>query len=143
MKWLAMTRVFRLGSILKVAVPGCLALMAGAFWAGAQWQDGRHAQQALRTVERRAVEQARVVSHQQAEAAGYEQRRADRSAARPIADAELRRFTAARTDLWDCDIGDDGLRLIRSWTVPARAAARESDDPVSDAAAQPGHRPGP
>ena len=141
MKWLAMSRVFRLGSILKFAVPAAAVFAAAAFWAGQQWQSGRHAQQELRETRQQQVEQVRVIEHQRQEAAGYEARREQRREAARISDRDLRAFVDRHPDLWDCDIGDDGLRLIRSWDRAAADPA-ESFDPVSDSDAKPGHRPG-
>lgn len=137
MKWLAMTRVFRLGSILKVAVPAAAALMVAAFLAGQQWQSGRQAQQDLRETRQQQARHDRLADHQHQEAVGYEQRRADRAEASRLTDAELRAFIAARPDLWGCDVGDDGLRIIRRWIEPDPAAG-EPDRPVSDTAADAG-----
>lgn len=143
MKWLALTRVFRLGSILKFAVPAALALSAGGFWAGQQWQAGRQAQNTLRVI---AAEQATAdqqTAHRHQAAADYEQRRTDRTTARHLRDAELRAYLAARPDLWGCDVGADGLRLIRSWAAHgARPDTAEPDRTVPDAAADTGDRPG-
>lgn len=143
MKWLAMTRVFRLGSILKFALPAAAALMAAAFWAGVQWQEGRQAQATLRVISTEQEDADRVTAHQHQAAVDYESRRAERAETRRVTDAELRGFIEARPDLWGCDVGADGLRLIRSWDAPAaRADPAESSDPVSNTAAKPGLRPG-
>lgn len=142
MKWLAMTRVFRLGSILKIAVPAAAALIAGAFWAGVQFQEGRQARATLADLDAEQADVIRTIEHRHEVATDYEQRRSDRESQRRISDAELRLFIAASPDLWDCDIGADGLRLIRSWVeAGARPAAGEPDHPVSNTAEHAGHRP--
>lgn len=125
MKWLALTRVFRLGSILKVALPTAAALMAGAFWAGVQWQAGRTAQAELKIVQADQAEDARARAVQHQVSADYEGRRADRVEGARISDAELRAFIADRPDLWDCDVGHDGLRLIWRWYAPGGRDSRE------------------
>jgi hypothetical protein len=141
MKWLAMTRVFRMGSILRVVVPLILAVFAGGVWTGKQWQEGRQAQAELKVIEEQADARDQVIDLQQAESAGYEQRRAVRDGSRRISDAELRAFIADRPELWVCDIGDDGLRLIESWSAPRAGRAGEPDRALPAAAAA-GQRPG-
>lgn len=142
MKWLTMTRVFRLGSILKIAVPAAAALMAGAFWAGVQFQEGRQARATLADRDAEQATVSRTVEHRSEVSSDYEQRRAERDAQRRLSDAELRLFIAASPDLWDCDIGADGLRLIRSWVeAGARPATGQPDHPVSNPAEPAGHRP--
>jgi hypothetical protein len=127
MKWLALTRVFRLGSILKVCVPLALGLLAAGFWTGQQWQAGRQAQAELERVEGEIASQDQADEAARTESASFEQRRSERLRMGRITDAELRAFIADRPELWDCDIGDDGLRLIESWSAPLSPAAAESD----------------
>lgn len=142
MKWLALTRVFRLGSILRVAVPAALALSAGAFWAGQQWQAGRQAQTTLRVIEAQQTSADLQTAHRHQAAADYERRRSERAQARHITDADLRAWVDARPDLWACDIGADGLRLIRSWAAPgARPDTAEPAGRLPDPTAEPSERP--
>ena len=142
MKWFAMSRLFRLGSILKFAVPAALALSAGAFWAGVQWQSGRVAQEQLKVVRADQADAAVLAAHQHQEAAGYEQRRQDRRGIGRSADRDLREWLEAHPHLWDCDVGVDGMRHIRRWIGIGADATGEPAGAVPDSAASARQRQG-
>lgn len=143
MKWINLTRVFPLASVLKVVVPVVLAVYAFGVWTGIQWQSGRQAQATLAQREIDQQQADAATAQRQSAGVAYEQRRAERQRQRPIRDADLRAYLEARPDLWDCDIGSDGLRVIRSWDSAAAGAdpagaAQRLPDAAADAADRPG-----
>jgi hypothetical protein len=127
-RWLG---IARWGRALTLLATLAAASAATGFWAGVQWQDGRVAQQTLRS-ERQAARSAEeaAAAHVASTERIHRQFRET--------DSELAALLGARPELWDCDIGDDGLRLIQRWDQIG--TARGAQTPLPDAAAGTGER---
>ena len=141
MKWLkalAIPSKLARGSVLKWGGLLLAIVLGFGFWLGMEFQKGRHALIELAETRAEQRQTARVQAHQDEVSAEYEQGRVEREARARITDAELEAFIASRPDLWNCDIGADGLRIIESWSAPA---AGQSDDTVPASGAAAGRRP--
>lgn len=142
MKWLGfLSRTFSLGRILAYGSIAVAAAFAAGTWTGSEWQQGRQAQALLEEQADARVEADRISDHQAEQASSYERDRERRAAAARRADRDLAAWLDTRPDLWDCDIGDRGLQLIRRWDAAGTGGdSGEPDDAVPDAAAQPAQR---
>lgn len=139
MKWLGfLSRSFSLGRVLGYGSIVVAGAFAAGVWVGTEWQQGRQAQAQVAAQEDAQDEADRIDEHRHQVSTEYETDRARRQAAALEAEEELREFIESRPDLWDCDIGADGLRLIRSWDAAGSGQnPGEPADAVPDAAAQP------
>lgn len=131
-RWLG---IIRWGRALTVIVTLCTATAVGGFWAGSEWEVGRAAKETLK-VERVATARGESAS------AAHAQRTDEIRTGFMEADRDLSTFIRARSDLWDCDVGDDGLQLIRSWDAIGTGAARGPAPSLPDTPARAGERPG-
>lgn len=119
MKWLAMSRVFRLGSILKWGIPALAIGASAAFYGGVQWCQGQQARQVVAQATEQREARVAERERQHAEALGYETRRAERVDQAQSRQRALRGYVRDHPELLGCGVDDDGLHIIRGW-YPAR-----------------------